>query len=78
MAMKKESGSKKPMSMVVKAKPMQNSDKSRKPKTPGSSKSMVLDNTKPKSAAKPAVIDSKKPKSMLEPRAKINTKKKFK
>ena len=66
MAMKKESGSKKPMSMVVKAKPMQNSDKSRKPSNPG--QSMRLDNTKPKSVAKSMILDNTKPKKPKVPR----------
>jgi hypothetical protein len=39
-----------------------------KPKTPGSSKSMRLDNTKPTSAAKPAILNNTKPKKPKVPR----------
>jgi len=74
MAMKKESGNKMSMPMAVKAKPMQNPSKSRKPKVPGSAKPAVIDNTKPKTMAKPAVIDKKKPKSMPVPMAKKKSK----
>ena len=67
MKMKKESGGKKPMgNMVTKAKP--NPDKSRKSSTPGSSKSMVLNKTKPTSPAKTMILDNTKPKKPKVPR----------
>ena len=66
MAMKKESGSKKSMPMVAKAKPIQNPSKSRKSSNPG--QSMRLDNTKPKSVAKSMILDNTKPKKPKVPR----------
>ena len=52
--MKNESGSKKPMArMAVKAMPKKNPSKSRKPSTPGTAKSVVLNNTKSKATRPP-------------------------